>query len=70
MPTYVAMTLTYPERVTPSNIEIMRKLILNGPNKHPGANFIRYKGKNRWYLGYADRKSVAQKLEVMHQCNL
>lgn len=65
---YVAKTLTYPEKITPSNIELMRKLVQNGPDTHPGANFIQYKRmKNRWYLGYADRKKVAQELQVTHQ---
>ncbi|XP_012231845.1 DNA-directed RNA polymerase III subunit RPC1 isoform X2 [Linepithema humile] len=64
VPMYVAKTLTYPEKITPSNIELMRKLVRNGPDIHPGANFIQYKkAKNRWYLGYADRKKVAQELQ-------
>ncbi|KAL6268377.1 hypothetical protein P5V15_001510 [Pogonomyrmex californicus] len=64
VPMYVAMTLTYPERVTPSNIELMRKLVRNGPDIHPGANFIQYKNsQDRRYLRYGDRKKVAQELQ-------
>lgn len=34
------MTLTYPEAVTPHNYKLMMKLVENGRNKHPGANFV------------------------------
>jgi len=34
------MNLTVPETVTSENIEEMRRLIYNGPNKWPGAKYI------------------------------
>ena len=40
VPEYIAKILTYPERVTPANIERMRQLVLNGAETHPGANFV------------------------------
>lgn len=40
VPVYVAKLLTFPEVVTRQNIERMRELILNGPDVHPGANFV------------------------------
>ena len=40
MPVHVAKVMTYPDRVTKANIELMRKLIVNGCDVHPGANFI------------------------------
>ncbi len=40
VPYEVAMTLTVPEPVLENNIEELRKLILNGPNKYPGANYV------------------------------
>ena len=40
MPIHVAKILTYPTKVTNANIELMRKLIKNGPDIHPGANFL------------------------------
>ena len=40
VPIHVAKVMTYPERVTKANIELMRKLIINGCDVHPGANFI------------------------------
>ncbi|KAF2353837.1 RNA polymerase alpha subunit [Trinorchestia longiramus] len=43
VPEEVAKILTYPERVTAHNIELMRKLIINGPNIHPGAVYLEHK---------------------------
>ncbi|KAG5346572.1 RPC1 polymerase, partial [Acromyrmex charruanus] len=64
VPIHVAKTLTYPERVIPSNMELMRKLVRNGPDTHPGANYIQYKNsQNRRYLGYGDRNKAAQDLQ-------
>ncbi|KAA0185973.1 hypothetical protein HAZT_HAZT003284 [Hyalella azteca] len=43
VPEEVAKTLTYPERVTAHNIELMRQLVLNGPDVHPGAVYLEQK---------------------------
>ncbi|VDM18058.1 unnamed protein product [Hydatigera taeniaeformis] len=43
IPDHCAKLLTYPERVTEFNLEFLRGLVLNGPYKHPGALFVRYK---------------------------
>ncbi|MGI0092388.1 MAG: DNA-directed RNA polymerase subunit A', partial [Nitrososphaerales archaeon] len=40
VPFEVARKLTIPERASPWNTEFLKKLILNGPFKHPGANYI------------------------------
>lgn len=40
IPVDLAKIMTYPERVNVHNIEKMRKLILNGPDKWPGANTL------------------------------
>lgn len=40
IPIYIAKNLTYPERVNQYNIEKMKKLVKNGPDVHPGANFV------------------------------
>ncbi|CAN8279787.1 unnamed protein product [Cochlearia groenlandica] len=37
IPPCFALKLTYPERVTPWNVEKLRDAIINGPNIHPGA---------------------------------
>ncbi len=40
VPEEIAKELTVTERVTKYNIEKLKKLILNGPKKYPGANYI------------------------------
>ncbi|XP_036146712.1 DNA-directed RNA polymerase III subunit RPC1 isoform X2 [Monomorium pharaonis] len=64
VPVHIAKILTYPERVIPSNLELMRQLVRNGPDIHPGANYVQYKSsQNRRYLKYGDRNKVAHDLE-------
>ena len=40
VPIHVAKILTYPERVNKANLSLMKKLVNNGCDVHPGANFI------------------------------
>ncbi|KAK1755281.1 RNA polymerase II largest subunit [Echria macrotheca] len=40
VPRTTAMVLTYPETVTPYNIEKLTMLVQNGPNEHPGAKYV------------------------------
>ena len=40
VPIKIAMNITFPEIVTPHNIEHMTQLIRNGRDKYPGANFV------------------------------
>ena len=40
VPIKVAKSLTFPEVVTPQNIERLQKLVRNGRDKYPGANFV------------------------------
>ena len=40
VPRSIARTLTYPETVTPYNIEKLHQLVKNGPNDHPGAKYV------------------------------
>jgi hypothetical protein len=37
VPPYFAMRLSFPEAVTPHNVEHLRQLVRNGANKYPGA---------------------------------
>ncbi|KAF6020049.1 POLR3A [Bugula neritina] len=63
VPIHVAKILTYPTRVTPANVELMRKLIMNGPDVHPGANFLeqRKTGFKR-FLKYGNKQKIAKEL--------
>ena len=66
VPEYVAMALTFPERVTAQNIEKLRRRVENGVGKHPGANFVLFKDAgptSKVYLRYGNRRSVARDLQ-------
>ncbi|XP_070543488.1 DNA-directed RNA polymerase III subunit RPC1-like [Ptychodera flava] len=64
VPIHVAKILTYPEKVTKANISLMRKLVTNGCDKHPGANFIQQRHTNlKKFLKYGNRQKIAQELK-------
>lgn len=61
----MAKVLTYPDRVTRYNIEVLRKLVRNGPDIHPGANFVELKkGSIKISLQYANKRKVADELAI------
>ncbi|MGC9121710.1 MAG: DNA-directed RNA polymerase subunit A' [Thermogladius sp.] len=62
VPEVIAKVLTVPEKVTPWNIEEMRKLVLNGPDKWPGANYVIRPDGRKISLKFVDRKAVAESL--------
>jgi len=62
VPEVVAKVLTVPEKVTPWNIEEMRRLVLNGPDKWPGANYVIRPDGRKISLKYVDRKAIAETL--------
>jgi len=47
VPTRVAVTMTYPERVYAGNHDKLRLCVMRGPRKHPGANYIIKKATGR-----------------------
>ncbi|MCD6445256.1 DNA-directed RNA polymerase subunit A' [Candidatus Bathyarchaeota archaeon] len=64
VPLSVAMRLSVPEKVTEWNIEEMRKLVINGPEKYPGALYIiRPDGKRIRLEFVVDRSKLAEALE-------
>ncbi|XP_065063697.1 DNA-directed RNA polymerase III subunit RPC1-like isoform X2 [Rhopilema esculentum] len=64
VPVHVAKVLTFPEKVTKANIALMRKLVINGADTHPGANFVDQKKENiKRYLKYGNRRAIAQELK-------
>jgi DNA-directed RNA polymerase II subunit RPB1 len=40
VPRSIARTLTYPEIVTPFNMDKLQELVSNGPTEHPGARYV------------------------------
>lgn len=64
VPESVAMKLTIPEIVTEWNIEHMRKLIINGPERFPGVNYIVRPDGVKIRLDFVDdRSGIAESLE-------
>jgi len=65
VPLEIAMRLSIPEKVTEWNIEEMRKLVGNGPEKYPGALYIiRPDGKRIRLEFVVDREKIAQAVEM------
>jgi DNA-directed RNA polymerase subunit A' len=65
VPLEVAMRLSVPEKVTEWNIEEMRKLVSNGPEKYPGALYIiRPDGKRIRLEFVVDREKIAEAIEL------
>lgn len=55
-------------------MKLMKELILNGPDKHPGANFVEQRGQAfKKALRFVNRNKVAQELkvrDVLDNCNI
>jgi DNA-directed RNA polymerase III subunit RPC1 len=67
VPDQVVKVLTYPERVTTANINLMRQLIRYGTDVHQGANYVQQKSNAfKKYLAYGNRDKVAQDLKVIN----
>lgn len=65
VPESVAMKLTIPEIVTEWNIEHMRRLVVNGPDKFPGVNYIVRPDGVKIRLDFVDnRGGIADALEI------
>jgi DNA-directed RNA polymerase III subunit RPC1 len=63
LPLRIALKLTYSQRVFDQNIVLMRQLVLNGPDRHPGACFVMLADGTKKNLQF-DREAVAAKLQV------
>src|SRR5437867_4614172 len=63
VPTDVAKKLTIPETVSQWNLERLKRLVMNGPNMYPGANYIIRPDGVKIRLDYVtDRKAIADSL--------
>ncbi len=64
VPEIIAKILTVPNHVTEWNIEDMKQMIINGPDKHPGANYIIRTDNRRIDLRYVkDRRIIADTIQ-------
>ncbi|VEN45805.1 unnamed protein product, partial [Callosobruchus maculatus] len=65
VPKHVAKILTFPEKVIQANINKMRKLVMNGPDNWPGANYVQQKDASfKMFLKYSNREKLAQQLKL------
>ncbi len=65
VPLEVAMRLSVPEKVTEWNIDEMRRLVSNGPEKYPGALYIiRPDGKRIRLEFVIDREKIGEAVEL------
>lgn len=65
VPERVAKNLTYPEKATRYNIEKLRKLVRNGPYKHPGANYVLPQAGRKTMLAILTRgETKGEKLRI------
>lgn len=70
VPPVFAKKLTYPERVTPHNVDRLAQMVINGPLKHPGAVLIRMEDGSETVLGKLsreDRTALARQLLTPQQ---
>jgi DNA-directed RNA polymerase II subunit RPB1 len=68
VPLKVAKNLTKPIIVTSKNRNYLRKLILNGPDVHPGAKIYERKNGDCISLRYVDRESINLELgDIVHR---
>jgi len=65
VPIQVAKTLTFPERVGEWNKEWLKQLVINGPEKYPGAVYVIRPDGARIRLEYVvDREKLAESLDI------
>lgn len=64
IPVHVAQVLTFPERACAHNLSALRRLVLNGPDVHPGANYVEGVDGSKRSLKYGDRRRAASELRV------
>lgn len=60
-----ATKLTYPQPVTPWNVQELRQAVINGPTVHPGASMVINEDGSRTALSASDltqREAVAKQL--------
>lgn len=62
---YMAKILTFPEQVNSLNITRLRKLVINGPEKYPGAHYIIDRDTDdKFNLAIDNRRKKADELKI------
>jgi DNA-directed RNA polymerase III subunit RPC1 len=60
----MAKVLTYPERVTSHNLRRLQLNVINGTEKHPGAQYVQTNSGIKKFLKYGDRNKIAEELRI------
>ena len=64
VPVHIASKLTVPEVVTDRNINELKRLVLNGPDRHPGALYVIRPDNKRVRLEFVqDRSIISESIE-------
>jgi DNA-directed RNA polymerase subunit A' len=64
VPLNIAMRLSIPEKVTAWNVDEMRELVINGPEKYPGTLYVTRPDGKRIRLEFVvDREKIAEVIE-------
>jgi DNA-directed RNA polymerase subunit A' len=64
VPLEIAKELTVPVKVTRKNLKQMKELVLQGPDNHPGANYIFRSDGVRKKITTENKKEIAEELDV------
>lgn len=63
VPEDMAKIFTYPCVVNAINMEYMKRLIMNGPKKHPGANYVQYPDGTTMFINDKNKKLISNELK-------
>ena len=64
VPLEIAKELTVPVKVTRNNVNAVKKYILNGPEKHPGANYVVRPNAVRKKITEENKKDIVEEIDV------
>ncbi|KAH8115769.1 beta and beta-prime subunits of DNA dependent RNA-polymerase [Phellopilus nigrolimitatus] len=65
IPERIAKILTYPERVTSHNLDMLRRAVRNGCDLHPGANYVTAGSSGfKKFLKFGNRNAIADSLRI------
>ena len=67
LPVRFARELSYPEPVTPHNVELLRSMVVNGHASWPGANWVELKGGGRSRVDLSRITSVKKRAALAKQ---
>ena len=64
IPKQIAKEITIPEKVREDNIDELKKLVKNGPNSHPGANYLTRPNGGKKKITEDNASQISEELET------